>query len=564
MFRRIGHKLVATIGIAVSIGLVVVVTFDAARQEQTMLAQNERSMKKVTDSVIRSLRAIMVGGHADIAGYYAERLKDIPDIADFRILRPDGREAFLDGDTIGEVNRRLGGEAFAPRSGGAPDLGPMADARLLTKAAARARPLASYEEIAGDPRMVVLAPIVNDEDECVACHGEHPLRGFVKLSTSLAPVHADVRETWVQAGQILLVWLTLIIALAAYLIHRSVVRPIVTVSGAMEEVASGRLSRAVPVFGDDELGAMARSFNRMTGRLLRTYSGYQTEQNKLTTIILAAIEGIVVTDQDLNVILVNPAAEALFGKSAAEIITGGFLSLFDDPERMRAWLADGNDGEDVAYRGRTLNVQVATIADEDGGVVGTSALIRNVTDERDLEERLRQSSTTDALTGLGNRRALDQALEVEVMRARRYRLDLALVIIDIDHFKSFNDSYGHDQGDRVLKAVARSIQATLRNVDVPCRFGGEEFVILLPGLDLGAAFQTAERLRANVEGIHFHGKKVTISAGVAALRESRIATPQGLLKAADEALYEAKRTGRNRVALAAPAEAVEAEAAGDG
>ncbi|NJD11582.1 MAG: GGDEF domain-containing protein [Gemmatimonadetes bacterium] len=170
--------------------------------------------------------------------------------------------------------------------------------------------------------------------------------------------------------------------------------------------------------------------------------------------------------------------------------------------------------------------------------------------------RLRERADRDVLTGLRNRRAFDAALLAERLRFERYARPLAALLLDIDHFKSINDTYGHEAGDDVLRTIARVLESAIRDVDIPARYGGEEFVVLLPETAAPAAAEVAERVRAAVERSTFGaaGRPLQVrgSIGVAACPEL-VATPQALLGSADAALYEAKRGGRNQVCLAQPA-----------
>jgi diguanylate cyclase (GGDEF)-like protein/PAS domain S-box-containing protein len=168
-----------------------------------------------------------------------------------------------------------------------------------------------------------------------------------------------------------------------------------------------------------------------------------------------------------------------------------------------------------------------------------------------LREALRNQSIRDPLTGLFNRRYLEETLDREVRRATRSQHSLGVLMLDLDHFKKFNDVHGHEAGDSVLRETASFLAASVRAEDVVCRFGGEEFVIILPTADLAAAHGRAEKICSNLrflEVVH-QGQPVgtvTVSVGVAAIPEHG-ATPQRLLEAADAALYRAKREGRNRV-----------------
>jgi diguanylate cyclase (GGDEF)-like protein len=171
-----------------------------------------------------------------------------------------------------------------------------------------------------------------------------------------------------------------------------------------------------------------------------------------------------------------------------------------------------------------------------------------------LREQLRETSIRDPLTGLLNRRYMEEALVKEVARAQRGKAPLSVVIIDVDHFKSYNDTFGHEGGDFVLKEFGQLLRQVIRDSDVACRFGGEEFVLILPEASREVAGRRANEIREKVKqlqlliGARSLGR-ITISAGVAALPENGD-TGAALLSAADAALYRAKLGGRDRVELA--------------
>jgi len=171
-----------------------------------------------------------------------------------------------------------------------------------------------------------------------------------------------------------------------------------------------------------------------------------------------------------------------------------------------------------------------------------------------LREALRTQSIKDPLTGLYNRRYLEEMLDREIRRAVRAEQALGLLMLDLDHFKKFNDTYGHDAGDTVLRESGTFLAKSIRAEDIVCRFGGEEFVIILPTANLGAACARAERIRSKLRELTVlhQGQSlgmVTVSVGVAALPEHGT-SPKELLEAADAAFYRAKREGRDRVAAA--------------
>lgn len=170
-----------------------------------------------------------------------------------------------------------------------------------------------------------------------------------------------------------------------------------------------------------------------------------------------------------------------------------------------------------------------------------------------LRDQLRDQSIRDPLTGLFNRRYMLETCRREFSRAQRNRQSVSVLSIDVDHFKKFNDNHGHDAGDIVLREVGKCLEAVFRNEDVACRFGGEEFVVILPGAPIEIAVKRAEELREKIEALSVRYlesnlPRITISVGVAAFPAAGD-TPEGVLKAADEALYRAKGGGRNRVEL---------------
>jgi diguanylate cyclase (GGDEF)-like protein len=174
---------------------------------------------------------------------------------------------------------------------------------------------------------------------------------------------------------------------------------------------------------------------------------------------------------------------------------------------------------------------------------------------REKNAQLEALAVTDVLTGLSNRRRLMTRLEEEVQRARRYKTPLSVVMIDIDHFKQVNDTYGHAMGDEVLRNIGAMLKDGVRTTDLAARFGGEELTLVLSHTDSAAAFQVAENLREKFAAMKHTLDGVTIqktaSMGVASRDgQGEVPNAEDLLKHADEALYRAKETGRNRVEVA--------------
>lgn len=208
---------------------------------------------------------------------------------------------------------------------------------------------------------------------------------------------------------------------------------------------------------------------------------------------------------------------------------------------------------------------VSEVINETQHIALNSNLLKEMLDEtrheidnlREELDKTRQQATTDPLTGLLNRRGFETALQMACNRASHSLQSLALLIIDIDHFKHINDTYGHLTGDKVLRNVGTILSANIKGKDTVCRFGGEEFAVILPDTTLVNAKQVGDILRLNIERSRLKSVgndedigQVTVSIGVTEYRPSELG--DDLIKRADEAMYESKRAGRNRVSIIAP------------
>ena len=178
--------------------------------------------------------------------------------------------------------------------------------------------------------------------------------------------------------------------------------------------------------------------------------------------------------------------------------------------------------------------------------------IKKLQDElRAAKNHFKELSDTDPLTGLYNRRFFSEILESELQRARRLKSCVSLLVADIDHFKSVNDKYGHQVGDHVLVEVADCLRKGLRSYDVASRYGGEEFVLILPATPAEAGIEVAERLRRSVENMILEAPMegpVTVSIGISSFPDGEADDAYSLVRRADKALYRAKKNGRNRIA----------------
>jgi diguanylate cyclase (GGDEF)-like protein len=208
------------------------------------------------------------------------------------------------------------------------------------------------------------------------------------------------------------------------------------------------------------------------------------------------------------------------------------------------------DARVAPYRRRLFFVAVLTLALAAGFATRLARPVARVL--ADLA-RLSRQAETDALTGLANRRALDERLDYEVEHARRIGTNVSFVLADIDNFKSINDRYGHQAGDEVLRAVGQVFAAAVRELDLAARFGGEEIALVLPGTQLAGARRLAQRIRQLLTELDVRsaeGDRVEVTASFGAASFPTYTTATALVAAADGALYEAKRDGKNRVVTA--------------
>jgi diguanylate cyclase (GGDEF)-like protein len=557
--QRIRHKLLIVLAIALSLGFTAIAYFYTVTVEKSILQDYQRTLHRLTDTVVMNVETIMKENHAEIMPDYAQRLKQLPGIMDFRIARPDGSEAYIDNKTIDAVNALLGTSTFARRTEElqAPKVFDVDAPGAAEALNGRESILVKSHETGEFGTIVHFYDAIPNNLKCVRCHGTgSTVRGIIKVTTSMAQAERDMMQARLQSLIVLVISLVLTTAITGYMLGRFIAKPIEDITAAMTKVSGGDLEVQLDSGRRDELGHMARSFNKMTSDLQQSYLTMRQEKDKLFSVIQGTREAVVVTDAAGKVVLVNESAEALLEKSAARISSEGILRLIDQPERFRALLENTDVAKEPTlfeYKGHWLLTSATTIHDKEGQSIGSAALLRDVTLEQALLKELERLSITDALTNVFNRRHLDATLKLELNRARETGASLAVVMYDVDFFKKFNDTYGHDQGDRVLKMAGQVMNETVRQYDVACRYGGEEFTVILPSTDAEGAMYFAERLRKNIEAMTVDGLKVTISLGVACFPTIEAGSPEALIEAADAAMYKSKEAGRNCSTLATPA-----------
>ena len=401
----------------------------------------------------------------------------------------------------------------------------------------------------------------------------------------------DVRAGRIFIGSILLGFLLLALA-CAVLVSRSLQTQLQGFLDAARRLAGGDFSAKVTTVGRDEFAGLGEEFNKMSGELERRLVELRQERERVKDSMGRLGEALASKlDRDaLLKIVVQTAVEGMAADGGRALVLG--TDRYSLEERASAGNLNGlhsavESAEAEVMRSGTpretssgeAHVMAHPLRPTDGsgaavGVVSVGRtgstftpndreLFRSLAghashslENVDRHETATRESMTDALTGLPNLRAFHEALDAETVRARRLKgTSVGLALIDLDNFKTINDTYGHPQGDAVLREVARALQESSREIDRPARQHGEEFALVLPGTNLEGAFNLAERVRMRIEALQIprlDGKgslRITASCGVAAVPQ----TPpdaDALVAAADGALYEAKRSGKNKTVRA--------------
>jgi diguanylate cyclase (GGDEF)-like protein len=450
----------------------------------------------------------------------------------------------------------------------------------------KGRPFSGQATINNERCFISAEPILNAQKHVI---------GSLVASSKTGAVDAFIRGNMltIYGFMVLGGFLSLIIAFFA---HRDTIRPIRALVGAMDDFAAGRVEVRTEIVTKDEFDDLGKGFNRMAeaicGQQMRVEKYNSLAKLLITTLnpkelLKNALDKVLeLTDSKLGVIyLMNEQTEVL-----APFVTHGLdvaalpplklgegIAGFAAQERHSVVLehipdncyirvdlgfAEALPNEVAAfplmYKEKVLGVMLLGTfghyqAEEQPLIEYLANQIAITLDNALTHEKVERLSIADGLTGLYNRRFLSERLEEEYSKAARYGTPLSILIMDVDFFKRVNDTFGHQVGDNALIAVARVLQQSVRESDLVGRYGGEEFVVLLPHTDLAKALTVAEKIRLAVSETPIEGmgeRRLTISIGVAGFPDTKVADMDELVRKADEALYRAKEGGRNQVVKA--------------
>jgi two-component system, cell cycle response regulator len=347
----------------------------------------------------------------------------------------------------------------------------------------------------------------------------------------------------------------LVVALIAYVEGRAIVSTISRLVEAARGISRGDLRQRVPVQGRDELALLGRTFNQMASQLQTRLDELEAERARLRDAISRFGDALAAThDVDqLRRVIVQTAVEATGAAGGVLVGENGDLVRTGYPDK-------GSDRIELPLSaGRISFGSLMLFGDafsEDERMTAASLAAQAVValDNARLHRIVEKQARIDGLTALANRRHFEDQLAAEIARVERFGGPLAVVIADLDDFKDVNDRFGHPAGDLVLREFARTLEEGIRDVDLAARWGGEEFVLLLPGTDLEGGARVAERIRRAVASrtvLSAEGERISVTASFGVAAFPGASSAQGLMAAADGALYDAKRAGKDRVGSAA-------------
>jgi diguanylate cyclase (GGDEF)-like protein/PAS domain S-box-containing protein len=513
---------------------------DAMRAEEIRQAELHGS------TLMASLRTLMLNGQGTLARSWLDRMHGEAGIIGIDVYRRNGMEAFTDVSTVDAVNGFLGYPRFK-RLAAAPEH----PGRLQSPAFEQALTGKIAVDWTEPGRMNLFIPIER-RDECLACHGyeDNPLRGVLKLSLSTAYVEARIdtmrNHLWaIAAGLVTLLGVVMWLAL-----RLSVLLPIARLQEAITRVGRGDRDTKLAVKQNDELGEVAKVFNRMQDQLI-------AGDTRIRAVMDNVVDAVITIDEKGIIESANRAVHHVFGYTPGEVLGKAVTVLMPEPyaeehnQYISNYLRSGKSqilgvGREVVGKRKDGAIFPLDLAVSEMWLHGQRYFIgvaRDITERKEQMAAIEYQALHDALTDLPNRTLLADRLNQAILSAVRGAQFLALIIMDLDHFKEINDTLGHHSGDLILQQVAIRVRRVLRESDTVARLGGDEFAVLLPAADIKDATRIAKKLLDaldhpfEMETQSFH---IGASLGIALFPEHG-RDGAALMRRADVAMYEAKR-----------------------
>lgn len=408
---------------------------------------------------------------------------------------------------------------------------------------------------------------------------------FVSYDISDKLYEARVNAFYKQTPELISIFVLILVLIEV--LRRYVISPLSRLQSATKEIAQGSLSSPISLAGSSEVRDLTKSFNQMNERLVASIKKLDDRKTQIQGILDNTFDGIIAINSKGSILSFNKTAETMFGLQANEVVGKNvnilmptklselhdqFINNFLDGNEAKI-IGSGREVEGLRANGETFPMDLAITQVQSNEETMFIGILRDITERKEKEaevlriqkhlataiERLEKLAITDVLTDVANRRCFDDTLAQEFNRARRSHQSLSLLLFDLDHFKLYNDHYGHQPGDECLKRVAQAAKKSFqRSGELVARYGGEEFAVILPSTDIAEAVTHAENLVRKVSQLnieHTQSKTfgvVTISVGVASLNTTIHQSFDDLIREADNALYQAKKNGRNQASIYKP------------
>jgi len=396
--------------------------------------------------------------------------------------------------------------------------------------------------------------------------GMNDSQKVIAISYNYDAIISQINGTRISTMLVFLAYTVFSLLLIYFLVTRTLTEPLIRLTNRIKTVTGDNLDFEMPVTGTNEMGQLAQSFNDLSQKLKSTL----VTKKYLENVIDSVGDILIIMDQDLKIRRINQYTRLFLGQPCDDILGQPIAILFDSSFTLRELQIkldlsphlENLEGTMVKEGGQKTSViaSISAFRGEDEAIIGyilnakdislTKKILKKLEESnlnlKKQESILLQQSTTDALTGACNRGNIFTILEHIHANTPLLYATFTVIMIDLDHFKSINDRFGHQAGDEVLVETVRIMMENLRKTDFLGRYGGEEFLIVMPDTTLDQGYRIAERIRIKIKDTRFYHDSVdlTISGGIAEWDHNSISE---LIETADRLLYQAKKSGRNTI-----------------